>query len=67
MILILLRIIIIVVYIERKYDWNQSVSCNKLSTQKQPGCKKPAALFKMASVKKVVKLKGGGQEMAVMV
>jgi len=29
--------------------------------------KQGAALFKMASVKKVVKSKGGGQEMAVMV
>ena len=29
-----------------------------LSTQKQPGCKKSVALFKMASVKKVVKSKG---------
>ena len=29
-----------------------------ISTQKQPSCKKGAALFKMASVKKVVKSKG---------
>jgi len=29
-----------------------------ISTQKQLGCKKGAALFKMASVKKVVKSKG---------
>ena len=29
-----------------------------ISTQKQPGCKKGVALFKMASVKKVVKSKG---------
>ena len=28
------------------------------SSQKQPGCKKSAALFKMASVKKAVKSKG---------
>jgi len=35
-----------------------------ISTQKQTNCKKDAALFKMTSVKKV---KGGDQEMAVMV
>jgi len=28
------------------------------STQEQPGCKKGVALFKMASVKKVVRSKG---------
>ena len=38
-----------------------------ISTQKQPGCKKGEALFKMASVKKSCEIKGGGQEMAVMV
>jgi len=38
-----------------------------LSTQKQRSFKKGAALFKMASVKKVVKSKGGSQEMAVMI
>jgi len=32
------------------------------STQKQPGCKKSAALFKMASVKKVVKSKRAGKK-----
>jgi len=38
-----------------------------ISAQKQPGCKKRCrlGLFKMASVKKVVKSKGGSQEMAV--
>jgi len=36
--------------------------------KKQPGYKKGVALFKMASVKKVVESMGeGGQEMAVMV
>ena len=39
----------------------------KISAQKQLGCKKSVVLFKVASVKKVVKSKGGGQEMAVMV
>jgi len=29
-----------------------------ISIKKQPGCKKSVALFTMASVKKVVKLKG---------
>jgi len=32
-----------------------------ISTQKQLGCKKSAALFKMASVKKVVKSKGAAK------
>ena len=30
-------------------------------TQKQPGCKKGAALFKMVSMKKVVKSKGAAK------
>jgi len=33
-----------------------------ISTQKQPGFKKGAALFKMASVKKVVKSKGSAKK-----
>jgi len=33
-----------------------------ISTQKQSGCKKGAALFKIASVKKAVKTKGGGKK-----
>ena len=37
------------------------------STQNRLIVKKGVALFKMASVKKAVKSKGGGQEMAVMV
>ena len=32
-----------------------------ISTQKQSGCKKGVALFKMASVKKVVKSKGAAK------
>ena len=39
-----------------------SASCYILSTQKQPGCKKGAAPFKMASVKKVVKSKGAAKK-----
>jgi len=37
-----------------------------ISTQKQPECKKHAALFKMATVKSCA-IKGGGQEMAVII
>jgi len=37
-----------------------------ISNQKQPGYKKGVALFKMASVKSC-EIKGGSQEMAVMV
>jgi len=33
-----------------------------ISTQKQSGCKKGAALFKMANVKKIVKSKGAAKK-----
>jgi len=33
-----------------------------ISVQKKPGCKKGAALFKMASVEKVVKSKGAAKK-----
>ena len=35
--------------------------------KKQTNCKNDAALFKMANVKRSCEIKGGGQEMAVMV
>ena len=38
-----------------------------ISTQKQPDCTKGAVLFKMASIKKSCEIKGGSQEMAVIV
>ena len=41
---------------------SKSTTKDVISSQKQPGCKKGAALFKMASVKKVVKSKGAAKK-----
>ena len=38
-----------------------------ISAQKQPGCKKGAALFKSSQCEKSCQIKGGGQEMAMIV
>ena len=40
----------------------KSITKEVISTQKQPGCKKNVALFKMASVKKVVISKGAAKK-----
>ena len=45
-----------------KHIFTVIVLLNILSTQKQPGCKKGVALFKMVSVKKVVKSKGAAKK-----
>ena len=46
------------ILLKSRFDVYLECQVTVLSAQKQPGCKKGAALFKMTSMKKVVKSKG---------